>query len=147
MVAPLNLNNVVPPVQMYGHSGNPHQHILNHIANVTKEQNMLNNKHGGNVSRRNKKGGNIVVPQAPVTGGIQWSPNTGNHLSTKMSQTLLNSVANAQFDGLAGQSGGGPLLLNRLENMLPKKKRHRRGKTRRRTLKKKKRRGKTHKKK
>lgn len=147
MAPALNLNSVVPSVQMYGHSGNPQQHILNQIAITNKQHNLLINKHGGNVSRRNKKGGNIVVPQAPVTGGIQWSPNTSNHLSTKMAQTLLNSVANSQYDGLAGQTGGSPLLLKRLENMLPKKKRHRRGKTRRRTLKKKKGRGKTHKKK
>ena len=147
MAPALNLNSVVPSVQMYDYGGNPQQHILNQIAITNKQHNQLITSYGGNVSHRKKKGGSIVVPQAPVSGGIQWSPNTSNHLSTKMAQTLLNSVANAQFDNEVGQSGGGPLLLKRLENMLPKKKRHRRGKTRKRTPKKKKRRGKTYKKK
>ena len=48
----------------------------------------------------------IIIPQANEHGGSQTGPNTGNTNATAGSGHLLNSQANAQFDGCLGQPPG-----------------------------------------
>ena len=134
----IDFNNLVPPVEVYGHTGNPFKSINEYIQKGIETQNNMNIKHGGmgmmNKTRRHRRlrihhGGepipnnSVVIPQAPVMGGMKSGPNTGNHLSQIASQLLANSVEQAKYDNQVQeptvQTGGS--LKTKLERMLGNK--------------------------
>lgn len=143
-----SLKGVLPPVEVYAGAGNPYATSLKiHQTNV-KNQNELNNQHGGVAGfkkgtrskkreRRYKGGSNtrpisIVVPQAPTGGTISQTPNSANSISQQAYKTLLDSFVNAQYDNLVQvpqvpQSQGGgrrvrkPTLIKRLQHLLSNK--------------------------
>lgn len=150
----IDFNNIIPPVETYGHAGHPYKFVYESFQKNIARQNSLNNKHGGAKfntpgKKRVRYGGDadsstITVPQAPTLGGIPAGPNTGNHLAKIASQLLVNGKAQAQYDSLVGQKGG--TLKSKLEGLLDKK----RKRATKRNLKRKKQKrkgGKTHKKK
>lgn len=122
----VDFTTVVPPVETYGHTGNPYKSVLQTLQSNIKNQNDLNTKHGGkkksrrkykktkkrksNIKRKRKtkrkrslKGGNvsknaIVIPQAPTAGAKPFSPNTGNALAKNVSQTLVNLAEQSKYD-------------------------------------------------
>ena len=110
--------SVIPPVQLYQGSGQPYKTANQTQINNRSAHNSLNNKYGGNSQR-------ITVPQAPTGGMIAAGPHTGNSLTTAMSQTLVNSHAQRQYDNLAGKSAptsqSGGSLLRRLERLTKSK--------------------------
>jgi hypothetical protein len=48
----IDFNNVMPPVETYGHVGNPFKSTHEYISKNIQEQNNLNNKHGGRKTKR-----------------------------------------------------------------------------------------------
>ena len=138
-----DLKNVVPPIAVYHGVGNPYKTSLTEMQNNSKNQNDLNNKHGGKAyknRRKNKKrvrfGGattsstrpqQMVIPQAP-TGGVQaQGPITANDMSAHSSQTLMNHYVNSQYDNKVVvppiPQSGGTNLLHRLERLVKDSKR------------------------
>ena len=146
-----NFNNVVPPIPVYKSVGNPYHHALSQFLSNTEAQNKLNTTHGGSKhklksrkKKRERKGGSkgtttrpteITIPQAPSIAS-PTGPNSGNHLATVGSQTLMDHFVNSTYDNLVvvpkvPQSGGS--LLTRLERLTRRKKKggKKNGKTRR----------------
>lgn len=123
----------IPPVETYGHTGNPYKFVYDSFQTNTSKQNSLNNKHGGAKNNTPSKkrviyGGDadslITIPQAPTLGGIPAGPNTGNHLAKIASELLVNGKAQSQYDSLVGQKVGqkGGTLKSKLKGLLGRKK-------------------------
>jgi hypothetical protein len=119
----------IPPVETYGHTGNPYKFVYDSFQTNTAKQNTLNTKHGGAKNNTPSKkrviyGGDadslITIPQAPTLGGIPAGPNTGNHLAKIASELLVNGKAQSQYDSLVGQKGG--TLKSKLKGLLGRKK-------------------------
>lgn len=151
-----NLNNVIPPVEVYAGVGNPYKTSLDNHQKNMKAQAELNNKHGGSLYKKGKRsrrrerkrvhwGGvstntdsrptKIVVPQAPTSGMQPQGPVDGNSINTGASRTILHSHVNSEYDNLVKvppipppppTPQDGGSLLNRLEGLMKKKKTRRR---------------------
>ena len=146
----INFNSIIPPVETYGHTGNPYKFTYDSFLNNTAKQNSLNTTHGGAKNNTPSKkrliyGGDadslITIPQAHTLGGIPAGPNTGNHLAKIASELLVNGKAQSQYDSLVGQKGG--TLKSKLKGLLSRKKK----KNTKRNNRRKKYKGKTYKKK
>jgi hypothetical protein len=138
----VNFDDVVPPVETYGHTGNPYKSVLETLKQNIETQNKLNTTHGGKKKKKTQrkkkkkkkktqrkrvyKGGSIVIPQAPTTGSKPFGPNTGNNLAKNVSQTLINLAEQSKYDNQVdidnnsnsptNQSGGS--LKSRLKQLL-----------------------------
>ena len=135
------LKGVLPPMEVYGGVGDPYKSSLKQAQENVKQQNELNNQHGGFKKRRQrtrKRGGErnyrggrpktMVVPQAPTGGLTTQSPTTANAVSAQAYKTQLDSFINSQYDNLVkvppippSQNGGS--LMHRLKRLASHKKR------------------------
>ena len=99
-----NVPGLIYPTQKAPLAGNPRDSAIAEMNNSNQKQNAINQIAG---LRKNKKGGNVIVPQFGNSYTEQAGPGTGTNAQIAgLSKISTQNAANSKYDSYATQKGG-----------------------------------------